>query len=64
MRKPRGINVSGDTYATVLEEYERKMNNRNADLNKKPAGVADALDRAYWGYSKRPGVKPYKVKGK
>lgn len=63
-RKPSGPKVSGMTYATVLEEYDRKQNLRNRNMKRQPAGIADALDRAYYGYSDMPRVKPERIKGK
>ena len=63
-REPRGRKVNGMTYDTVLEEYERKQNLRSRNMKRQPAGVADALDRAYYGYSDMPRVKPERIKGK
>lgn len=61
-RKPRGKVVSGMTYADVLEEYNAKQYHRSLNMRGKPYGVADALDRAYYGYSNKPRVRPEKKK--
>ena len=58
--------VSGRDYAEDLEEMEAKKGRRSDDdwKKSKPADLAGAFRKSKEGYSKKPRIKPDKMKGK
>ena len=56
--------VAGRKYSEVKEEYDDRMGDEDNFPSRKPADVSGALRRAKEGYSKKPRVKPDKMKGK
>jgi len=64
IKRPSGREVSGDTYSSVLEQYNRQYQRKSNEVNKNPNGISDAFDRSRIGYSDKPRVKPDKIKGK
>ena len=64
IKRPSGRAVSGNTYSSVLEQYNRQYEKKNNNVNKNPNGISDAFDRSKIGYSDIPRVKPDKIKGK
>lgn len=60
-----GKQVAGRKYSEVKEEYDdRKGKLEDNHPSLKPADISGALRRAKEGYSKKPRVKPDKMKGK
>lgn len=57
MQKP-AKKVKQRKYAEADEKYEKKQKMFNHKKN--PAGIAEALNKAKIGYSKKPRVKPSK----
>jgi hypothetical protein len=57
MRKP-AKRVRQKKYSEAHEDYERGLSDKLFNYNKQPHGVAEALNRASQGYSKKPRVKP------
>jgi hypothetical protein len=61
-KKPSGRIVSGETYDETLEDYNRKQNLDKRNMEKQPAGLANALTKGEQGYSDKPRVKPNQTK--
>lgn len=59
-----GRKVAGRKYASAVEQEEYAAAYKDNHPRKKPADIAQALMRAKEGYSKKPRVKPDKMKGK
>ena len=59
-----GKQVAGRKYSEVKEEYDDKIGDEDNHPSRKPADISGALRRAKEGYSKKPRVKPDKMKGK
>lgn len=59
-----GKQVTGRKYSQVKEEYDDKIGDEDNFPSRKPADISGALRRAKEGYSKKPRVKPDKMKGK
>jgi len=59
-----GKKVEGIKYAQALESYEEKEEYLASRSKGKPDGIAQALQKAKEGYSKKPRVKADKMKGK
>jgi len=61
-----GKSVQGRNYSEDLEEMDAKKGRASDDKWKasKSADIAGALRKAKEGYSKKPRVKPDKMKGK
>lgn len=49
--------VAQRKYAAADEAYDKKMNKKENMSDKKPDDIADALNKAKEGYSKKPRVK-------
>jgi hypothetical protein len=64
MKKPSGRMVSSEAYDEVLEDQNRKKDLNRRNMQKQPAGVANALTKEEKGYSDKPKVKPNQTKGK
>lgn len=62
--KKGGKQVAGRKYSEVKEEYDDKIGDEDNFPSRKPADISGALRRAKEGYSKKPRVKPSKMKGK
>lgn len=59
-----GKQVVGRKYSQVKEEYDDREGKEDNHPTRKPADISGALRRAKEGYSKKPRVKPDKMKGK
>ena len=59
-----GKQVAGRKYSQIKEEYDDKIGDEDNFPSRKPADISGALRRAKEGYSKKPRVKPDKIKGK
>ena len=62
--KKGGKQVAGRKYSQVKEEYDDKIGDEDNHPTRKPADISGAIRRAKEGYSKKPRVKPDKMKGK
>lgn len=62
--KKGGKKVAGRKYSEAKEEYDDKIGDEDNFPARKPADISGALRRAKEGYSKKPRVKPDKMKGK
>jgi hypothetical protein len=62
--KKGGKQVAGIKYSQEKEEYDNKIGDEDNFPSRKPADISGALMRAKEGYSKKPRVKPDKMKGK
>lgn len=59
-----GKQVAGRKYSQDKEEYDQRERDEDNHPTRKPADISGALRRAKEGYSKKPRVKPDKMKGK
>ncbi len=62
--KKGGKQVAGRKYSEDKEEYDDKIGDEDNYPTRKPADISGALRRSKEGYSKKPRVKPDKMKGK
>jgi len=62
MQKP-AARVEQRKYAADKEKYDKKMSREIGDYDSRPKGIADAMNRASEGYSKKPRVVKSKKKG-
>lgn len=59
-----GKQVAGRKYSQVKEEYDDREGDKDNFPSRKPADISGALRRSKEGYSKKPRVKPDKMKGR
>ena len=62
LKKP-GKKVAQRKYNADKEKFDKKMSVKDNSWKKTPSGIAEAMDKASEGYSKKPRVKPSKKKG-
>jgi hypothetical protein len=62
--KKGGKMVKGKDYSEDLEEMEDKEGKKSNKPARMPADISGALRKSKEGYSKKPRVKPDRMKGK